>query len=233
MILTCYIVDDIPVSLELIKAYIEQTPGLELAGTETDSVRAMEQLIRGEVQADLTFLDIEMPVLNGMQVAEIVGKHTRVVFTTGHSKYGPDAFALNALDYLMKPVSYERFLQTIGKARELLGNGKTDKEPSRFLFIPGTGKGSRIKLLFDDIIYIKADSNYINYVLRDRTIMSYCSMENAVKALPAHQFCRVHRSYAVNIAMIDKIEAQAAIMIDGTEIPLGRKYKKEFWKIVT
>jgi len=232
MKLSCYIVDTPPVSLELIKTYIEKTDSLELLGIEYNPLQAVHMLRTGKIKADLTFLDIEMPELSGIELAGLVGNHTKVVFTTEHRQYGAEAFELNALDYLLKPVTYERFLTCIEKARSVLGISKIVNEQPRYLFIRGTGKGARIRIMLDEIIYIKGSSNYLNFVMKDRTITSYATMENTLAFLPANQFCRVHKSYTVNIAMIDQTDAVTAIMYNGAEIPLGRTYKKEFQRII-
>lgn len=234
MTITCYIVDDYPPSLDLLETYIEMTPGLELAARETDPKRAAKQLLEGSVKADLTFLDIEMPGLGGMELARMVKHLTEIIFTTGHRDYAPEAFEVDALDFLLKPVHYDRFMKGVEKAAEIIAK-RTSAKPNAhpYIFIPGDGKGSWVKAMYDEIIYIKADSNYLQFVMLDeRTRMSYLTIEKVTGLLPPERFCRVHKSFVVNIGMIDEVDTTHVHMTDGSKVPLGRTYKKALMEYI-
>lgn len=225
--LSCYIIDDQFPNLMLIEKYIDETEGLSLAGQETDPITAMNLLLDGEITADITFLDIDMPGISGLELATMIGHLTSIIFITGHRQYAPEAFMLNAIDYLLKPISYTRFAEAVEKARNKNGSLPKPQKLSASFFINGTGKGSWIKVDYNDILYIKGESNYVNYVLKDKAILSYCSMEKAEKKVVAHNFIRLHKSYIVNIDHIVKLDGSGVTVSNGESLPIGRNYKEE------
>lgn len=225
--LTCYIVDARPVVHELLSSYVEMTPGLVLLGREVNPLKAMKALLSKQVQADITFTDVDLPGLNGIELAGAVNQLTSLIFITEKREYGPEAFEHNVMDYILTPFSYCRFLKSIEKVRTLvLGRKKTASDiKAPFLFIPGDGKGSWIKLMHEDILYIKADSNYMHFVTHDRTRMSYTTMEQTEKDLPSELFVRIHKSYIVNIQRVTKIDSHTVYLSNGAELPIGRSNK--------
>lgn len=225
MNIRCYIVDDQSLVLDLLQAYVDKTEGLVLAGRETDPNRAATRLLDGSIEADVVFLDIDMPGLSGMELANMVSHIVRIVFTTAHRQYAPEAFEVNAVDYMMKPLSYERFLKGVDKIREALG--KRENELPDYIFVPGDGKSAWIKITLEDIMYIKSDSNYLHIVTEQKEWMSYMTMDSISQELPKKYFYRIHKSYIVNIRKVAKVDPQTVYLISGTELPIGRSYKNE------
>lgn len=225
--LTCYIIDARPAVHELLSAYVEMTPGLVLLGKESNPVKAMRALLSKQVEADITFTDVDLPGLNGIELAGAVNQLTNLVIITEEREHGPEAFEHNVTDYILTPFSYCRFLKSIEKVRSiLLGRKKAIAETKApFLFIPGDGKGSWIKLMHEDILYIKADSNYMHFVTIERTRMSYKTMEQTEKDLPSELFVRIHKSYIVNIQRVIKIDTHTVYLSNGAELPIGRNNK--------
>ena len=233
--MTCYIVDDQPASIRALKNLIERTEGLSLAGTATKPDTVLQDMLLGKVQADLTFMDIDMPGMSGLELARMLDGRTDIIFTTAHRQYGPEAFDLRALDYLVKPIAYERFLKAIETA---MGMAATRKEVGLqasvpYIFVPGDGRQSWIKLMIGDILYIKAESNYVRITTAGGNKLSYMSMEQTVKLLSAHGFARVHKSYIVNLAAVKAVEATSLLLGDGTLIPISRGFKDGLMKRIT
>ncbi|MEQ7802076.1 LytTR family DNA-binding domain-containing protein [Pedobacter sp. ASV1-7] len=225
--MSCYIVDARPAILELLSGYVEMTPGLVLLAGEGNPVKAMKALLSKQVQADITFTDVDLPGLNGIEFAGAVNQLTNLVFITEKREYGPEAFEHNVMDYILTPLSYCRFLKSIEKLKTaVLGGKKRGADlQTPFLFIPGDGKGSWIKLMHEDILYVKADSNYMHFVTSDRTRMSYTTMEQTEKDLPSELFVRIHKSYIVNIQRVTKIDSHTVYLSNGAELPIGRSNK--------
>lgn len=223
--LSCFIIDDQFPNLVLLEKYIGETEGLCLAGQETDPIKAMNLFLDGEVTADICFLDIDMPGISGLELATMIGHLTSIIFISGHRQYGPEAFELNAVDYLLKPISHSRFTEAVAKARKLHGRDIKPAVQRDSFFINGTGKGSWIKLAFSDVLYIKGESNYVNYVLKANAHLSYSSMEKAERNVLEHNFIRIHKSYIVNIHHITKIDGATVALSNGESLPIGRSYK--------
>lgn len=225
--LTCYIVDARPVVNELLTKFVEMTPGLMLLGCEANPLVAMKALLGKQVQADITFTDVDLPGLTGIEFAGAVNQMTNLVLITEKREFGPEAFEHNVMDYILTPFSYCRFLKSIEKVRTAGWSGKKSTADNKipFLFIPGDGKGSWIKLMHEDILYVKADSNYMHFVTTERIRMSYTTMEQTEKDLPADLFVRIHKSYIVNIQQVTKIDSHTVYLSNGAELPIGRSNK--------
>lgn len=223
MNMNCYIVDDQWSCIRLLENYIGRTEGLTLVGTANSADKAYTELVSDRMKVDIVFLDIAMPGTDGLELAHLIMDRARLVFTTGFRDYGPEAFALRALDYLLKPVSYERFLKCIDVAREALvpfGKANTD-----FTFIPGDGRKNWARIQNDNVLFLKSESNYVRFVFPEGSRLSYMSMEKALAILPSDLFVRVHKSYSVNLSKVKHIEATSLTMINGEIIPIGRNYK--------
>lgn len=236
MTLKCYIIDDQWPCIRLLRNYIERTAGLELAGTATGAETVIREIESGHFRADLTFLDIEMPGTTGLELAQYLLGKTRIIFTTGHREYGPEAFEMKAMDYLLKPISYERFLKSVDNLVKHSGTGAPAILPDikkAFTFIPGDGKMNWVKIQHDEIIYLRSASNYIKFIFPDASRLSYMSMDRALSLLPADHFIRVHKSYAVNLNKVKNIEASFLHMITGETIPIGRNYKDLLMRSIT
>jgi two-component system LytT family response regulator len=226
MTLTCAIVDDEPLALGLLESYVAKTPFLKLIGKYSNAVLAMKELPDAEV--DLIFLDIQMPELNGLEFSKLLPQRTRIIFTTAFDRYAIDGYRVNALDYLLKPISYVTFLEAANKAMqwfELLQ--KPDKEEKKSIFVKSEYKLIQIEL--DKILYIEGLKDYIKIYVEDspHAILSLMNMKAMEQLLPASRFIRVHRSFIVQKSKIRVID-HGRIVFDKTYIPVSDSYKQAF-----
>lgn len=228
MILKCAIVDDEPLALGLLKSYVKKTPVLELNGAYSSAIEAMKMLPDNPV--DLLFLDIQMPELNGLEFSHMVPEDTRIVFTTAFGQYALDGYKVNALDYLLKPISYTDFLQSVNKAVQWFDRKRgTDSEPtdkSDFIYVKSDYKLIQISL--KDILYIEGLKDYVKIHLEgeSRPILSLTSLKALEEKLPTDRFIRVHRSYIVQKQKIKVID-KARIVFGKEYIPVSESYKQE------
>ncbi len=228
MILTCAIVDDEPLALELLKTYADKTPFLELKGEYSSAVMASKGLQDNSV--DLLFLDIQMPELNGLEFSHIVSPETRIVFTTAFSQYALDSYRVNALDYLLKPVSYKDFLEAANKAYrwfEMKEKSKADMQNNEeCIYVKSDYKLVQIPL--KDILYIEGLKDYVKIYLENepRPILSLMSMKSMEERLPSAQFIRIHRSYIVQKSKIRLIE-RGRVVFGKEYIPISDSYKQD------
>lgn len=222
-------IDDEPLALRLVSDYISKTPFLELAGSFDNPLDAIEFLSTESVE--LIFVDIQMPDLNGIEFVRTLENSPKIIFTTAYEKYALQGFKLNAIDYLLKPFSYEEFLKAAQKARkqsELESAALPSIETnSQFLFLKSEYKIRRIN--FNDILYIEGLKDYIKvYTSGDeKPVMSLNSMKSLDQKLPEEKFMRVHRSFIVNLDKIDTIE-RSRIIFGKTYIPVSDQYKEKF-----
>ena len=222
-------IDDEPLALRLVSEYIEKTPFLELAGSFDNPLDAIDFLSSQSV--DLIFVDIQMPDLTGIEFARSLENAPKIIFTTAYEKYALEGFKLNAIDYLLKPFSYEEFLKAAQKARkqsELEANVMPSIEAnSQFLFLKSEYKIRRIN--FNDILYIEGLKDYIKVYTtgEDKPVLSLNSIKALEQKLPEDQFMRVHRSFIVNLNKIDTIE-RSRIIFGKTYVPVSDQYKDKF-----
>lgn len=225
MIINCAIIDDEPLAAGLLKSYVEKTPFLNLVGTYGSAVEAMKEIRNNPV--DLLYLDIQMPELSGIEFAKILPKDTKVIFTTAFQQYAIEGYKVSALDYLMKPVSYEDFLKASNKALEWFSI--TQKQQTyaadRFMYVKSDYKLVRVAL--DDILYIEGLKDYIRIYLQDGTkIMSLMNMKKLEDYLPRPEFLRTHRSYIVHMSKAEAIE-RFRIVFGDQYLPISDSYKED------
>ena len=215
MILRCAIVDDEPLALGLLESYVNKTPFLQLTGKYSSAVQAMKELPGEEV--DLLFLDIQMPELNGLEFSQMVDSRTRIVFTTAFGQYAIDGYRVNALDYLLKPISYVDFLQAANKALQW------------FELVQKPEEIDSIFVELKKIMYIEGLKDYIKIYTEDdaKPILSLMSMKAMEELLPSSRFIRVHRSFIVQKDKIRVID-RGRIVFDKTYIPISDSYKQVF-----
>lgn len=222
-------IDDEPLALRLVNDYISKTPFLELVGAFDNPLDAIDFLSTESV--DLIFVDIQMPDLTGIEFARSLEKAPKLIFTTAYEKYALEGFKLNAIDYLLKPFSYEEFLKAAQKARKQteLENGipQSIEANNQFLFLKSEYKIRRIN--FNDILYIEGLKDYIKVytVGEDKPVLSLSSMKALEQKLPEDKFMRVHRSFIVNLERIEVIE-RSRIIFGKTYIPVSDQYKDKF-----
>lgn len=235
MNLRCAIIDDEPLALGLLESYVKKTPVLTLCGTYSSAVQAMESL--PENQVDLLFLDIQMPELNGLEFSRMVSNDTRIVFTTAFNQYAIDGYRVNALDYLLKPISYADFMEAVNKAvRWFELQQKVDSTPpaenvGKYIYVKSDYKLVQIEL--DKILYIEGLKDYIKIHLEgtDKAVLSLISMRAMEEKLPASQFIRVHRSFIVQKQKI-KIIDKGRIIFGKDYVPISDSYKQELQNYV-
>ena len=225
MTITCAIIDDEPLAAGLLESYARKTPYLYLSGTYNSAITAMKDLRENPVQ--LLFLDIQMPELSGIEFAKILPKETKVIFTTAFPQYAVEGYKVNALDYLLKPISYDDFLKSTDKALEWFSVlMKQDVyRRDRFMFVKSDYKLQRISL--DDILYIEGLKDYVRFYLKngDR-IMSLMSMKKLEEYLPRPEFLRTHRSYIVHMTETPLVD-RFRIVFGETYIPISENYKDD------
>ena len=225
MTLTCAIIDDEPLAAGLLKSYAEKTPFLQLTGTYGSAIEAMRQLRETPVQ--LLFLDIQMPELSGIEFAKILPRDTKVVFTTAFQQYAIEGYKVSALDYLLKPISYEDFLRTANKAVEwfTIAQRQQTCAEDRFMFVKSDYKLIRIAL--DDILYIEGLKDYVRiYMANGDKIMSLMNMKRLEDYLPRPEFLRTHRSFIVHMPKATQID-RLRIVFGDQYIPISDSYKDE------
>ena len=225
MMITCAIIDDEPLAAGLLESYVKKTPYLTYKGTYNSAIQAMKDLRESPVQ--LLFLDIQMPELSGIEFARILPKDTKVIFTTAFSQYAIDGYKVNALDYLLKPISYDDFLKSTDKALEWFS--VTQKQEvynhDRFMLVKTDYKLQRVGL--DDILYIEGLKDYVRFYLKGgEKVMSLMSMKKLDEYLPKPEFLRTHRSFIVHMTEIPLID-RFRIVFDDVYIPISENYKDE------
>ena len=222
----CIAIDDEPLALKLLMHYCSRVPSIQLLGAYTDPLEGFSY-IRSE-QPDLIFLDIRMPDISGVNIAQALGKNTLIIFTTAHREYAVEGFELDVVDYLLKPFHFERFLKAYNKAEERFFAGK-----SSFQQVPESKTISfkynyqNIQLPIHSISYIEAFDNYIKITTSDKTYMPVMTMKTIQNLLPEAEFIRIHKSF---IVAVDKIKSfnSKQVITNIEKIPIGRSYRKDF-----
>jgi len=232
--ITCVIVDDEPMALNLVESYVEKTPFLVLKKKCSSAIEAME-FIKNEA-IDLLFLDIQMPDLTGLEFSKMLPKDTRVIFTTAFDQYALEGFKVEALDYLLKPFDYAEFLAAANKANTwfklVKGQNKSVlSEEKEFLFVKSEYKQLRIKL--SDVLYFEGLKDYIKIWLKGnpKPILTLMSLKTLEEELPETQFMRVHRSFIVSLNNVDVVE-RSQIIINEQRITVSEQYKSRFLEFI-
>jgi len=233
MNINCILIDDEPLSRKGLKEYIADIDFLNLLGEFDNPLSATEILGRGEVQ--LLFMDIQMPKITGLDFFKTLKNPPPVIFTTAYPQYALDGFEVNALDYLVKPISFDRFLKAALKAKEFYGvrnepgklSGKTELAPgttSEYFFIKADNK--LVKIFLEEILFVEALQNYVNIQTISKKYVSYLTIKSVEDYLPADRFIKVHKSFIISAARVDSIEGNE-IKIDQFHIPISRSLKEE------
>lgn len=227
MKIKCYVIDDEPLAVKLLEGYVEKTPFLQLEGSSISALQALEEITSKEI--DILFLDIEMPEINGIEFCKMLPKEVKVIFTTAYTQFAVESYRVNALDYLLKPVSYQLFLSAVNKYVA----GMTDHEkqveesPMTSIFVKSASKLQRIKI--DDILYIEGLKDYVKIHIADNqpSVVSLMSMKSINEMLSKNNFMRVHRSYIVNLNNVTLLERNR-IVFGKERIPVSDMYREEF-----
>ncbi|MBA9071907.1 DNA-binding LytR/AlgR family response regulator [Flavobacterium gossypii] len=229
------ILDDEPLAIDVIKNYCDTMPDIELLGCFTNPVEAMKFVTSKTV--DLIFLDIEMPLLTGIEFIDTLKIRPQFIFTTAYPQFAIDGFELEALDYLVKPIAYTRFLKSVNKFTYQASKNENKKQPlivqkqelsDKFLFVKSDYES--LKIFIDDIKYIEGLKDYLKINLNSgKSVLTLSNFKNLLEKLPEQNFMRVHNSYIVNLQYINSIQRNR-IIIDQKRIPISETYKKLFFE---
>ena len=225
----CIIVDDEPVARKIIREFVEEVNFLTLAGEFENAIKAENFLRTGE--AEIVFLDIEMPKLSGLDWLKRSAAKPLVILTTAFPEYALEGYELDIIDYLLKPIRFSRFLKAAQKAQDFIrmkNVGHLPEEPS-WLFVRSDKRIEKIEP--DDILYVESTGNYIHIHTKDRSIIAYLTLTAIEKELPPSGFVKIHQSFLVNFPKIEAIEGNQ-VKIDNKMLPIGRSYKEEFMKMI-
>ncbi len=232
--INCIAIDDEPLALSQISGYIKRVPFLNLVAECHDAYSAIEVL--SKQSADLLFVDINMPDLNGMDFVKSLSGKPMIIFTTAYSEYAVEGFKVNALDYLLKPFGFEEFLKSANKALiqyELTNSKERSGEIlDEYLFVKADYKYLRIKI--SEIVYIESRNEYIRiYTLSGTPVLTLLSLKSVEEKLPSTLFMRIHRSYIVNLTMIAEYSKIGVTINSSTFLPIGEQYRERFSNYIT
>jgi DNA-binding LytR/AlgR family response regulator len=227
MALKCIIVDDEPPATRILENYIGKVNFLEKAAVFNDSLKALEFLSTQTV--DVIFLDIQMPQLTGLQISRIISKDIKVIFTTAYPDFALDGFELNAVDYLLKPIAFERFYQAVSKLNSELKTEIATSNPSDFIFIKTDGKNKFQKLFLDEILFVESLQNYVCIHTLKQQIITHSSLKNVIESLPENGFIQIHKSFVIALKQIESTDS-FSVFINGKELPIGATYKDAFFE---
>lgn len=234
----CLIVDDERLAQELIENYIKKIPYLEVIAACSTAMEAMQQLAQNKV--DIMFLDIQMPDITGIDFLRSLKNAPATIFTTAYSEYALDGYELGLVDYLLKPIEFDRFFKAVTKAvdglpkqvdlpRIIKTPATIAKSKEDYFFIKSDSK--IVRIAFDDILFIEALQKYIRIYTTDKKVMSLLSMSKIQEMLPAQQFARIHRSYMININRVDSIEGNMVKVLEH-KLPISKGQRDRFMEIV-
>ena len=219
----CIVVDDEPLAVSLLGSYVEKIPFFELVFSTENPIEALEYIRKNE--ADLIFLDIQMPELSGINFMKIVGDKLKYILTTAYSEYALEGYEHNVIDYLLKPITFDRFQKSALKAQERFPTNETSA--NSYFFVKSSGQQHKIN--FDEILYIESIKDYVNIKTDNQEYIVLDTLKSLENQLPEN-FARVHKSFILNLDKIEKIDVRNDFLNSGKEIPIGETYKSEFFQ---
>ncbi|MFT3903483.1 MAG: LytTR family DNA-binding domain-containing protein [Niabella sp.] len=227
----CVVIDDEQPAINVLKNYIERIDYLQLMGTATNPIKGIE-LIK-EQQADLVFLDIQMDEMTGIEVMSQLDENVQVIFCTAYSEFAVKSYDLNAVDYLMKPIGFSRFLKAIKKVRSdndtNINAPGNDYIPADYIFVKTEVKGKMIRIDLDDIDFVEAKNNYVAVHRSGDVVMVYSTLQDFEENLPSQRFIRIHKSFIIAVNKVSLIEKNYVVLMNSTEhIPISKTYKNNF-----
>jgi two-component system LytT family response regulator len=239
--LRCIAVDDEAFATRLLASYIQKIPALELVGTTTNPLEALQWVQEG--RADLVFLDIQMPELTGLQFLKICGSRCKVILTTAYPEYALDGYEHDVVDYLLKPIAFDRFLRAVQKAQALLPAAAPALPPvpapstplvtasAEYLFVKGESKNKYLKLNYADIQYIQGLKNYVSIHVGGQRVVTYQTLRDLEAQLPQPPFVRVHKSFIISLDHLRMVEGNT-LHVGNESITVGETYREEFFKLI-
>jgi two-component system LytT family response regulator len=235
MRIRCLVIDDKPLAIDLLVEYIKKIPYLELVGSVTDPIKGLE-LIRN-TNIDLVFLDIHMPQLSGLEFLRLAGINVKAILTTAYVRYAIEGYDLDVVDYLLKPIAFDRFYQAAEKALRNFNSAAPavtvidQPQPSNsYLFVKAEHRIHKITL--EDMIYIEGLENYVSIYTLGGRILSLQTLKKMEEQLPSKNFIRVHRSFIISIQHISYVEKSNIILQNNVSVPIGNTYRENFFKSV-
>ena len=228
----CIAVDDEAYAAEIIADFINKTPGLVLAGSTTDPFTALKLIEDGQI--DLVFLDIQMPELTGIQFLKICGDKCKVILTTAYEEYAVRGFDLDVVDYLLKPIPYERFYKSILKAKKLIAQSPVVQSvaaANEYIFVKGDTKNKFTKVDLKEIAYIEGLKNYVSVYTATQRLITYQTLREFEAQLPASEFIRIHKSYIIPFSQIVSIDGNT-VYLKNDDLRIGDTYKEAFFKAI-
>lgn len=231
MKLDCAIIDDEPLAAELLASYARRIPELNLVGVYESAVTAMGELRIKPV--DILFLDIQMPELNGLELARLLPSKTKVIFTTAFDRYAVDGYKVKAAGYLLKPISYDDFVMAVNSVADSLRTITRQESMMKNRFVYVKSEYKLVRVDFDDILYVEGVKDYVKFYFSGnrKSMMTLMNMKTVEDSLPHYQFMRVHRSFIVNMDKINMID-RGRIVIGDVFIPVSESYKELVQKYV-
>jgi DNA-binding LytR/AlgR family response regulator len=223
----CYVVDDEADSIEILQDYINQTPSLRLSYSTTNP-RDIFSAISKNADPNITFLDIEMPGITGLEIAGLINAYTAIIFTTSHAEFALEAFEKDAYDFLVKPVSYSRFMKAVVKVQDRIQNNLiTRPAQESYFFIRGNRQGELIKIYFPEILYIESLQNYVKVHTEKGSYITYLTLKEFETKLNRNNFLKVHKSFVVNIDKISGLMNNELTMENTSKVPVGATLRAE------
>lgn len=233
MTVRCAIIDDEFLARQYLKDYVSRVPFLKLVGDYDSPLLAIEDLKNHNIE--LLFLDIQMPDISGLEFLKTINPQPFVIFTTAYRKYALEGYEYNTIDYLLKPISFERFLKAVNKLGDILqtgrsdiGNMYSDKPSDNYLNVRADRKVYKIG--FEDLIFIEGQQAYVTFVTKERKITALMSMRDLEKTLPEDQFIRIHKSYIASKKYISSLDGNQ-VEINGQKLPVGKSYRERVQKL--
>jgi len=217
-------IDDEPMALEVIKAHAKKVTFLDLQETFVSAMEALDFLKKNP--CDLVFLDINMPDITGLDFSQLLPKNTSVIFTTAYSQYAVDAFNINALDYLLKPIDFSRFMKACQKAYEKI-NEESPKIP--YLFIKDGYDLVRVSI--ENLLFVESEGNYLTFKESDKKTVTRMTMTEAIEMLPKSDFFRLHKSFVINLNHVKKIERHQ-VWVGAEAVPIAANYRDDLMEVL-
>ncbi|KAA3436434.1 LytR/AlgR family response regulator transcription factor [Rufibacter hautae] len=240
----CICVDDEAYASALLKAYIQKIPFLEFVGSTTSPIEALGWV--SESRADLVFLDIQMPELTGLQFLKLCGNKCKVILTTAYPEYALEGYEHDVVDYLLKPIAFDRFLKAVQKAQALLqpvalaAPSPTPVQPPsapaapthpEYMFVKGESKNKFLRINYADILFIEGLKNYVSLYLPQQRVVTYQTLRDLEEQLPQPPFYRVHKSYIISIDKVGMVDGNT-LYIQDKSIPIGETYREGFFRLI-
>jgi len=225
----CIIIDDEPPAIKVLETFVGKMKGIELIASATDALEGLDLIKKHEPQ--LVFLDIQMPDLTGIQLSKMISETTNIVFTTAYAQFAVEGFQVNAVDYLLKPIAFPRFIEAVEKVKK---KNSTEIQPEiidseDYFFVKTDGKNRFQKVKLDDILYAESIKNYVVIHTEKEQLVTYNTLKKIQQSLPEENFIKIHKSYIVALNKIEKTD-NFEVWVNGKDLPLGDTYRTEFFK---